>query len=237
MTSKTLLLLGWARETSTRCPNKMLRPFGETTLFDIYLQKFESIGEHFSSTPFMGIAMALHPQDEELWARGMDSSVPIILRSSYSVNAPVDVDLSRFLHYLEDFKETHVMFVNGCCPFLTEETIIEVAHHFLNSEFDGMTCVHARHNYFWWPENGGLVQVVNPKIVATQSIAPLMETSHSIIIFNREYALENGAWWSFTPGDPGMVEIPHRTEFIDIDTIEDFYMAEKMEEITDVRST
>ena len=59
--SKSLLLLGYAREGSTRIKDKMIIPFGNTTLFDLYMSKFEDISKR--DNPFSNITMAICESD------------------------------------------------------------------------------------------------------------------------------------------------------------------------------
>ena len=109
-----LLLLGTAREKSSRVPDKMTRPFAGSSLYEIYLMKFETItsGEH----PFDNIGMAINRNDKILWAMSENTEVPIIERNDESV-----IGLRRRseeLHFLTDMAEDYVMWVNGCLPFL-----------------------------------------------------------------------------------------------------------------------
>ena len=60
---RDVILLGMAREGSQRIEDKMLRPFGDTTLFDIYLSKLEKMAR-MRDSPFSKVVLALNKYDE-----------------------------------------------------------------------------------------------------------------------------------------------------------------------------
>jgi hypothetical protein len=53
----------------------------------------------------------------------------------------------KVYHYLNNFNEEYVMWVNGCFPFLKEDTIIEIANYFKNSNLYGLHCVKKVYNW------------------------------------------------------------------------------------------
>ena len=65
---KSILLLGLAREGSTRLKNKMTREiYNGQSLFSIYLKKFEALMDSYPDSPFSDIAFAICPEDKKLW--------------------------------------------------------------------------------------------------------------------------------------------------------------------------
>ena len=64
---RDILLLGIARENSTRCPNKMIRDFHNTTIFDIYLNKLTEIREIYTPEIFSNAIIAISPEDKTLY--------------------------------------------------------------------------------------------------------------------------------------------------------------------------
>ncbi len=63
-----LFLLNVEHESATRVPGKPLRPFGDTCLFDIYLDKFRALesGAETEGHPFWYAGIALWPGDKRL---------------------------------------------------------------------------------------------------------------------------------------------------------------------------
>ena len=124
---KSILLLGLAREGSTRLKNKMTRElYNGQSLFDIYLKKFETLAMmKQKDSPFSDIGMAICVKDKKLWQMALKSDVPIIPRDKKSIRGFRTI--SELLSCLEDFKDKckYVMVVNGCFPFLNVDTIIK----------------------------------------------------------------------------------------------------------------
>jgi len=65
---REMILLGMAREESTRIKDKMTRPFGDTTLFDIHLSFLTTIAS-MEGSPFTKVVLALNKNDKKLWDR------------------------------------------------------------------------------------------------------------------------------------------------------------------------
>jgi CMP-N-acetylneuraminic acid synthetase len=219
-----LLLLGTAREKSSRMANKMLRPFAGSSLYEIYLRKFEKINsmEH----PFDNIGMAINKNDKTLWAISENSKVPTIERSDESVTGLRK--RSEELHFLKDVEEDHIMWVNGCLPFLKPETIIKAATFFKSAKGDikSLTSVRYRYNWFWDPATKEAINNKDPKCASTQGSPPLLETTHAFHIFNRQNMLENDSYWNLKENDPYLYVVEDDIEFMDIDSELDFRVCE-----------
>lgn len=221
-----LLLLGTAREKSSRVKNKMTRPFAGSSLYEIYLRKFETISkmEH----PFDNIGMAINRNDKTLWAMSENSKVPIIERSDESVIG--GRRRSEELHFLADMEEDYVMWINGCLPFLKPETIIKAATFFksANGDIKSLTSVRYIYNWFWDSETKEAINNKDPKCVSTQGSPPLLETVHAFHIFSRQNLLENDSYWNLGRNDPYLYVVEDDIEFLDIDTELDFKVCETL---------
>ncbi len=224
---KSILLLGLAREGSTRLKNKMTREiYNGESLFDIYLKKFEEL--HKLATPFKDFFMAICPEDKKLWKMASNSSIPIISRSKKSVTGLRK--LSELLECLESFKDKYkyVMVVNGCLPFLTVDTIIKAGNYFKNSiTSKSMISVIKRQNWYW-NENSKIINKKNPKDMATQNTPPVYETVHTFHTAPIKRLLNHDKFWMMKPNDPALFEINNAKECLDIDTEEDFKMCQAL---------
>jgi len=227
-TMKDILLLGHAREESTRMKNKMTRSFADTTLFNIYLDKFETI-INMDEHPFSDITIALSKKDAKLYAIAEASEIRITDRNDLSIIRSPRIETKALFHYLKDFDEEYVMWINGCFPFLKAETIVDMANHFIINNFKSMHCVKSRHNWFWY-NNSKTPMNITPSILATQEQKPLLESVHCMHIFNRKYLLENNRLFRFIRNDPYLYELQDSIEFIDIDTENDFNICEAIYE-------
>ena len=120
---KEILLLGIAREGSTRVKDKMTRKlYKGKSLFSIYLEKFEKIAKEYNS-PFSDVAFAICPEDKKLWDMAFKYNVPLLNRDKNSITGLKP--LSELLSCIDSFKYNYkyVMVVNGCLSFLTIKTI------------------------------------------------------------------------------------------------------------------
>lgn len=225
---KSILLLGLAREGSTRVENKMTRKiwFGHS-LFSIYLKKFESLMK-MEGTPFSEIVMAICPEDKELWKMASKSNVPVIQRDKNSVTGLKKI--SELLSFLKKYekKYNYVMIVNGCLPFLKVETIIKAGEFFNNHPFsESMISAVKRHNWYW-NDRGQIINEKDPKEMATQLTPPIYETIHTFHTAPIKRILKENVYWKMRPNDPSLFEIDDPIECLDIDTEIDFKICETL---------
>jgi len=222
---RDLILLGLAREGSQRLENKMLRSFGNTTLFDIYVDKLEKIA-NMKDSPFSKVVLALSPKDKRLWkiAKEKCKKTIIEVRSDFSVKEATKP--SDLFHYLSRYKEDYVVRVNGCFPFLQPETIISATKHFIkHPEIKTMTCVKERSNWFWNPETNKPITLVDTSFTTTQQSKTMYESVHAFHILNRKNILNN-ILWNLKENDPHLYVVSDSIEFLDIDTETEFQICE-----------
>jgi len=222
---RRLLLTGTAREGSTRTKNKMIRPFGNSTLFEIYLRKFEEISclDH----PFSNIIIAINKNDQILWDLSKQSSIKIQERSDFSVKeASLPADIHEYLQY---YDEEYVMWVNACFPFLNPRTIIKVAQTFIkDKKIKSLHCVKERKNWFWDPKTKKPITLEKKFHTMTQDSKSIYESVHCFHIFNIKRILTENKLWEFQLNDPYLHVVPETLEFFDIDTEEEFKICETL---------
>jgi len=226
VSAMSILLLGHARENSTRTTDKMLRPFANTTLFNLYCYKFRELMKNHK---FSDVTMALYKDDKRLIDIAKKNGVPITYRKKASVTSSPDIDCRTLFHYLEDFDETHVAWINGCFPLLQTNTVIDIVTYFTNCKLKSLHCVKRRHNWFW-DDNTKLPINVNPSVLATQLQKVLLESVHFMHIFDREYLLKHNQMFPFTKDNPYLYEVDDTIEFYDIDTEKEFDVCEVLYE-------
>ena len=218
-----MILLGMAREGSQRMNDKMFRPFGNTTLFDIYVEKLDMIAEQTNT--FSHVVLALSKKDKTLWniAKRKGKHITIQERNNFSIGEATEP--ADLFHYLDNYDEKHVMRVNGCFPFLSAETIDTCAHFFNAHNFKTMTCVKERNNWFWNPQTNKPLTLTNKTFTTTQQSQPLYESVHAFHILNRKDILNN-ILWNLKKDDPYLFVVPDCIEYLDIDTETEFQICE-----------
>ena len=223
---KKLLLLSSVRENSSRLPKKMIRPFGETSLFELLLGKFKEISN--TTNPFDNIAISVNRNDKRLWHLATSSGLEIIERDNNSIRKG-NLKLSEVHNYLINRKETHVMWVNASFPFLEPSTIIKAGNYFKNNEsIKSMTVVKKRYNWFWDTVTSKPINNSDYRNVNTQYSPPIYESVHCFHIFNREFMLKNNAYWKLEYLDPFLYEVQDTKEYLDIDNELDFSVCEAL---------
>ena len=198
------------RTDSQRCKNKMLRPFGDTTLLDIALSKLSAIE---ANTFFSGY--------EEIFEyKCLEHGVDFVERSKESSSSEVASEIYSFLNNV-DYK--YLLCINACQPFLKVETIENFLFECLKTKKPSFA-VFKRNNYFMDMENNPYNYKKDIKTINTKFVEPVKEFAHVFYFYERDYFLRNGVYWDWS--DLNYIEIPHGIETLDIDTEEDFEMAE-----------
>jgi spore coat polysaccharide biosynthesis protein SpsF (cytidylyltransferase family) len=202
----------YGRKQSQRCPNKMLRTFGDTTVVDILLSKLA----HFEENAFF----AGHA--EEFKGKCLGHNVNFVQRSLKSVT--IDEPQTECLSFLKDVNYDYILIVNGCLPFLKTSTISDFLQKVVDNDLRSASAVIARKNYFFDKDKKSLNFSSNLKNLNTKTVEPIYEFANALYFFNRDYFFENGRYWDWD--SLNLVELESTMEIIDIDTEEDFLIAE-----------
>ena len=218
---QSLLILGTARESSSRIENKMTRKFLNTNLYEIYLKKLESLSSQYK------VAIAINKNDTKIWELTQNTSLEIIERNDKSVAKGISTR-SEELHFLKDRPETHILWVNGCLPLLNVSLIKEIADFYYLNDIDSLHLIKKRTNWFW-DINKKPINNIDPKCVSTQGCPHVYESVHAIQLFNKENLLINDSYWNYTSNkDPYLYEVEDSLDFFDIDNEFEFQLAEKL---------
>ena len=218
---QSLLILGTARESSSRIENKMTRNFLDTNLYEIYLKKLESLNPQYK------VAIAINKNDTKIWELTQNTSLEIIERNDKSVAKGISTR-SEELHFLRDRPETHIFWINGCLPLLNVNLIKEIADFYYLNDIDSLHLIKKRTNWFW-DINKKPINNIDPKCVSTQGCPHVYESVHAIQLFNKENLLINDSYWNYTSNkDPYLYEVEDSLDFFDIDNEFEFQLAEKL---------
>ena len=113
-----------ARLNSERVPQKMIRPFNDTTLFGLVLDKLKA------SKHDLNIFASVH--EEELVDIAAEREINIYKRSHESANN--DNSLQKIYEWhnkLQEIGYKYVVLVSGCNPLLKTETIDKFIKQFM----------------------------------------------------------------------------------------------------------
>ena len=104
-----------ARLNSQRLPNKMLKPFVNTTLFNLLLDKLNNSSLIDNKKVYLSI------YEDELKQASAGYGFNIYNRSYQSANE--DNDIRVIYEWYKDIKEKYVVLISACNPLLKIETI------------------------------------------------------------------------------------------------------------------
>jgi CMP-N-acetylneuraminic acid synthetase len=222
---KEILLIGCARENSSRVPKKMIRPIGDTCLFEIYVKKLEEISR-IKDSPFSDVILAVNRNDKTLWEIANKSSLKIIERNNESV-ATNTRSLTKVYNFLENFHHEYFMLLNGCMPFVKIDTILDAVTLFKsNMDIKSLTCGKFTYNFIW--DETAYKPINNPDSnnFSTASVNPFLQGVHAFHISDRRFLLNTGRHWNYGKFDPYIYTVEDSIEFMDVDTELDFVIME-----------
>lgn len=200
------------RRGSVRCPDKMLRSFGNTSLSEIFLKKAARINTSF----FAGYDVEFRNLCEE-------NGVDFVQRSQFS--SEIDGPASEIYKFLEDVDYPYLLQVNACLPFLRLETILDFLITCTQSKNPKFAVFPVR-NYFCDKNGDPFNYSKSVTTLNTKVVDEIYEFAHCFYFFEREYFLEHGWFWNWEELE--LIEIPKSYEFLDIDDEHDFWLAEKI---------
>ena len=155
---KEIAIIVQARTNSQRIPNKMLRPFADTNLFELTLSKLLKS----KIIPQQNIIASVY--EDELKQIANDLNVNIYNRSYESANN--DNSLQKIYEWYNKLPFKYVIKVNGCSPLLKIETIDKFIQHFIEQKEENLFGVIKTKDYYWnkegklvtpWPKDQTLM--------------------------------------------------------------------------------
>jgi len=201
----------FARTSSSRCKEKMIRPFGNSSLSDIFLEKLAIVGDNV----FFGGYEPIFKEKCEY------HNVPFIQRSYESAN--IDEPASKIYEILNDQPYEYFLLVNACLPFLKVKSILSFLE--LCTIDDKPKFAVFKKNNFYTDRDGKPYNFSNKlSTINTKNVKQVNEFAHVFYFFKKSYFVENGWYWDWK--DLSYIEINESLETFDIDTEEQFMMAE-----------
>tara|TARA_R100000152_G_C6763505_1_gene187934 strand:+ start:237 stop:890 length:654 start_codon:yes stop_codon:yes gene_type:complete len=212
---KTIAGIIHARKQSTRCPNKHLRPLGNTTLIDIALDKLSKLD---LDEKYLAV------YDQELKDKVIDGVK--ILHREYESVAPGNAPHNIMYKHLENVKSDYIVNLNPCQPFLKVDKLQQIITLFKYSNFDSMITAKQERNFYWDDDKNPINFKPNDRLSTTTG--PWINVAtHSLVIYKKQYMLDN---WELFPNTkhnpyPFIVDWSEK-ELLDVDTEIDFKLVE-----------
>jgi CMP-N-acetylneuraminic acid synthetase len=212
---KTIAGIIHARKQSTRCPNKHLRPLGNTTLIDIALEKLSKLN---LDEKYLAV------YDQELKDKVIDGVK--ILHREYESVAPGNAPHNIMYKHLENVKSDYIVNLNPCQPFLKVDKLQQIITLFKYSNFDSMITAKQERNFYWDDDKNPINFKPNDRLSTTTG--PWINVAtHSLVIYKKQYMLENWELFPNTKHNPYPFVIDwSEKELLDVDTETDFKIVE-----------
>jgi CMP-N-acetylneuraminic acid synthetase len=198
-----------ARLGSKRVPNKMIRSFAGTTLFDIAIQKMFCV-----SIPLNNFYVSVY--EEELKEIARLYNVNIFERSYES--AFTETSMTDMYEWHDKVPYKYAILINACCPFLRWKTIDNFIEQYISQEEDGLFGVTRKKDYFWdlngvmttrWPEGA--------EYLDTKRVEGCYQAAHCLYASRLDTIKDNIWMGTFQkPNDPVLFEMEEK-EVLDID--------------------
>lgn len=222
-----MILLSQARQNSTRCKSKMIRPIvGDYTLTDLICDKLETLSEINAEYELWDdVAFAVWPGDETIY--DIVSSYPnitIIERDESSVSNDPDISRAQIHHYLLDM-DCRVQIINSCFPLLSSDLITAIAWTAIRNNQYELLPVIADRDWFFTDISENSKCITNPDMHGTQISTPLYRAFHGSFIFHTSTLKDSGNF--FRGPNIHQIDIPSR-ERLDIDTESDMDICRAM---------
>jgi len=215
-----VVVLIQARLSSQRCPRKMVRPFGNTTLTDLSIEKLLSS----KIIPKENIYLAVH--EPELIEIGEKHGINVFVRSEKSSMAEGE-SMHVLYEWWDKIPFKYIVMVNACVPFLKIETIDDFVQKYIESTSTGMFGVIEKKNYFW-DKDGNCFTPPTEAVMNTKTADVVYEAAHCLYASSIEN-IGNGIWMGDfrKKGDIELVSVPEN-EIFDIDYEWEFELYESM---------
>jgi CMP-N-acetylneuraminic acid synthetase len=212
---KTIAGIIHARKQSTRCPNKHLRPLGNTTLIDIALDKLSKLD---LDEKYLAV------YDQELKDKVIDGVK--ILHREYESVAPGNAPHNVMYKHLENVESDYIVNLNPCQPFLKVDKLQQIITLFKYSNFDSMITAKRERNFYWDDDKNPINFKPNDRLSTTTG--PWIDVAtHSLVIYKKQYMLENWELFPNTKHNPYPFVIDwSEKELLDVDTEIDFKLVE-----------
>ena len=206
-----------ARLGSTRVPNKMLRPFADTTLVDILFEKLKSS----NVIPTENIRFSAY--EGELKEVANKHGITIFHRSEKSANS--EGPIQEIFEWHDQLPFKYVVLVSACNPLLKIETIDAFIKQFLESNDEGGFSVFEKKTYYWDSDGNSLTDYKGSSNMNTKFVDPIYEAAHCLYA-SRLDIIKDGYWLDVNSPPKPTLFIMDELESFDIDYEWQFKVAE-----------
>ena len=219
-----VLFIIQARTQSTRVPNKMLRPFADSNLFEIAVNKVLKSSIIPKENFYLGV------MDNELINIAKKYNINYFIRSEESTQEPIT--LPKVFEWYNKLPFKYYVNINACNPILKIETIDNFVNTFINSVCRGQFGVFEKKTFLFNNEGSMINKFYgDDKYLATletKFVETCYEAAHSLYAGTMEDIGKEIYMGSFKKLNDPKFFIMDEIECFDIDWPWQFEIAEKL---------
>jgi|TARA_Y100000034_G_scaffold21960_1_gene25343 CMP-N-acetylneuraminic acid synthetase len=211
------------RLDSKRIPKKSIRPFGNTTLFNIAIEKILKS----NLIPNKNVYISVY--EKELLDIANEYDVNIYKRSYKSANEHGSFSSKLIYEWYDKLPYKYCILLNICNPFLTVKTIDNFVKHYINTESEGLFTVIEKKQYYWDINGKSLTDWKGKMIMNTNLIKPIYEAAHCLYASRMDIIGDD--YWMDTNSPPTPeLFVVKESESFDIDYLWQFEVGQKLYE-------
>lgn len=213
----TVAILINGRLGSTRCPKKLVRPFANSTLFEIAMKKLSEID--YSDGCYVGVG-----EDPLISVVNKYPNLNLLLRSKEAVAPGYNDHKIIYAHY-KLIEADYIMWLNPCHPLISHETIKNAINFVKKTKYNSYTSV-VECNDWIFSEDGLPMTNRSASMLSTAHSKKFFKAAHAFHVINKNYFLKDYQIWSLTKNDPYMIQISDDENY-DVNTENEFFITEQ----------
>ena len=212
-----------ARLASHRVPQKMIRPFGGTTLLDILFHKLRSL----KSLPPSQIFVSAF--DNPIKDIAQNHDLQVFHRSEASALEEKEMPLIFEWHDKLPTQYKYVVMISACNPLLQSDTIDRFIESFVSTNELGSFGVIPKKTYYWDKDGAPITDWGDSPTMNTKYVEPVYEAAHCL--YASQLDLIGRGHWMCETTPPRLELFPmEELETFDIDEEWQFIVGEKLYE-------
>lgn len=208
-----IVTFSFGRKQSARVPNKMLRPFADTTLVDIALGKLKT----FAPDAFFA------GYEPEFRDKCDHHGVRFVQREESSIN--IDGPITDILSFLRTVDAKYFLLVSACNPFLRIDHINKFLDECRNGHRPAIS-VKRYHKHFVTPDARGVNFSLETKTLNNKTVQPIFELVDGLYFFEKDFFFAEGTYWRWN--EVRFLDASGDDLLIDVDTEADFAAAQAL---------
>ena len=209
-----IVTFSFGRKQSARVPNKMLRPFADTTLVDIALNKLRT----FAPDAFFA------GYEPEFRGKCDQHGVRFVQREERSIG--IDGPITEILSFLRTVDAKYCLLVSACNPFMTVGHINQFLIDCKQGGYRPAISVKRHCKHFVSPDARGLNFSLDTKTLNNKTVQPVFELVDGLYFFKKDFFFSEGTYWRWN--EVRFIEVGGDDLLIDVDTEADFAAAQAL---------